>query len=154
MRVFKTVMIWGFLKRGAGANMRLPLLLALVLALASYGVAVAASQHSISGAVVSTGGDDRTSPSYVVHDVIGEPAVGRSESTGYSLRAGYVPSALPPCTPGDANGDSDVNMADVTYTELIILGYMEPTCGADANGDGDINMGDVTSIELMILGYL
>ncbi len=55
---------------------------------------------------------------------------------------------------GDANGDGDVNMQDVTHTELIILGYEDSTCGADANGDGDINMGDVTTIELMILGYL
>jgi hypothetical protein len=56
--------------------------------------------------------------------------------------------------PGDANGDGNVNMQDVTYTELIILGYFDPTPGADANGDGSINMGDVTTIELMILGYL
>ena len=56
--------------------------------------------------------------------------------------------------PGDANGDGNVNMQDVTYTELIILGYFDPTPGADANGDGSTNMGDVTTIELMILGYL
>jgi serine protease len=55
---------------------------------------------------------------------------------------------------GDANGDGDINMQDVTYTELVILDYEDPTQGADANGDGDINMGDVTTIELMILGYL
>jgi hypothetical protein len=63
-------------------------------------------------------------------------------------------SSTPPVEPGDANGDGDINMQDVTYTELIILGYTGSTGGADANGDGDVNMGDVTTIELMILGYL
>ncbi len=56
--------------------------------------------------------------------------------------------------PGDANDDGSITMQDVTYTELIILGYLEPTSGADANEDGNINMGDVTTIELMILGYV
>jgi hypothetical protein len=37
---------------------------------------------------------------------------------------------------------------------LIILGYLDPTCGADANLDCTINMGDVTTTELIILGYL
>jgi hypothetical protein len=45
-------------------------------------------------------------------------------------------------------------MGDVTYIELIILGYDDPTCGADANMDGTIDMGDVTTTELIILGYL
>lgn len=62
--------------------------------------------------------------------------------------------SLAPIIPGDANGDGDVNMQDVTYTELIVLGYFAPTPGADANENGSINMGDVTTIELMILGYL
>ncbi len=75
------------------------------------------------------------------------------EGTGISA-SGSDEAALQPFIPGDANMNGAVNMQDVTYTELIILGYLDPTCGADANLDCTINMGDVTTIELMILGYL
>ena len=55
-------------------------------------------------------------------------------------------------TPGDANLDSVVDMADVTKVERIILGLDDPTSCADANQDGEINMSDVTKIERIILG--
>ncbi len=88
--------------------------------------------------------------------VAGDTIQVRLDSDGDSNRGwGFsadVFETLP--APGDANGDGDINMQDVTYTELIILGYMETTPGADANSDSDVNMGDVTTIELMILGYL
>ena len=53
--------------------------------------------------------------------------------------------------PGDANGDGEVNMGDVTEVEREILSYDAITPGADANLDGQINMGDVTKIERLIL---
>ncbi len=53
---------------------------------------------------------------------------------------------------GNANDDSTINMQDVTYTELIIIEYKEPTQLADAKYDGEINILDVTQIELIILG--
>ena len=53
---------------------------------------------------------------------------------------------------GDANGDGEVNMGDVTKVERIILTLDPPTPGADPNQDGEINMGDVTKIERIILG--
>jgi hypothetical protein len=55
---------------------------------------------------------------------------------------------------GDANGDGQVNMADVTKVERIILGLDPATPGADANEDGQINMSDVTRIERIILGLV
>ena len=57
-----------------------------------------------------------------------------------------------PCKLGDANGDREVDMRDVTYIELIIMGTKDPTCGADANEDGEIDMRDVTKTELIIMG--
>jgi len=54
--------------------------------------------------------------------------------------------------PGDANGDGNVNMGDVTKTERIILALDAPTPGADANQDTLINMADVTQTEIIILG--
>lgn len=68
--------------------------------------------------------------------------------------AGGDDAAVQPCILGDANMNGNVNMQDVTYIELIILGYLDPTCGADANQNCTINMGDVTTTELIILGYL
>jgi len=55
---------------------------------------------------------------------------------------------------GDANGDGVVNIADVTYVELVILGLAPRTPGCDANQDGNVNIADVTMIELMILGLV
>ena len=53
---------------------------------------------------------------------------------------------------GNANEDNTINMQDVTYTELIILEYRDPTGLADGKYDHRINMQDVTQIELIILG--
>jgi len=53
---------------------------------------------------------------------------------------------------GDANLDGQVNMADVTRIEQIILSLNPPTLEADSNQDGKINMADVTCTEYRILG--
>jgi peptide/nickel transport system substrate-binding protein len=53
---------------------------------------------------------------------------------------------------GDANEDDTINMLDVTYTGLIILGKKPDTVLADANQDGWTNVGDITYIALIILG--
>ncbi|MCD4845670.1 MAG: ABC transporter substrate-binding protein, partial [Methanosarcinales archaeon] len=53
---------------------------------------------------------------------------------------------------GNSNEDETINMQDVTYTELIILEYREPTQLADAKHDNAIDILDVTQIELQILG--
>ncbi|RLG32893.1 hypothetical protein DRN97_06320 [Methanosarcinales archaeon] len=53
---------------------------------------------------------------------------------------------------GDANGDGKIDMRDVTYVGLIILGKKPANELADANQDGRVNVGDITYIELVILG--
>nr|CBH39730.1 ABC transporter, solute-binding protein [uncultured archaeon] len=53
---------------------------------------------------------------------------------------------------GDANGDGEIDMRDVTYVGLIILGKKPETELADANQDDRVNVGDITYIELIILG--
>lgn len=53
---------------------------------------------------------------------------------------------------GNSNEDEVINMQDVTYTELIILEYKNPTQLADAKYDNKIDILDVTQIELIILG--
>ena len=58
------------------------------------------------------------------------------------------------CIPGDANGDGEINVLDMTKVARIILELDAPTCGADANGDGDINILDMTYIAKIILGLV
>ena len=53
---------------------------------------------------------------------------------------------------GDANGDGKIDMRDVTYVGLIILGKKPANELADANQDGRVNVLDITYIELIILG--
>ena len=53
---------------------------------------------------------------------------------------------------GDANGDDDVSIGDVTVVERVLLGLNPPTAGCDANVNQVITIGDVTRIERIILG--
>ena len=53
---------------------------------------------------------------------------------------------------GNANEDDEINMVDVTYTELIIMERVDETQLADGKYDGEIDILDVTQIELIILG--
>jgi iron complex transport system substrate-binding protein len=53
---------------------------------------------------------------------------------------------------GNANEDDEINMVDVTYTELIIMEHVDETQLADGKYDGEIDILDVTQIELIILG--
>ena len=56
----------------------------------------------------------------------------------------------PPATPGDVNGDGEVNIADVnTLIDLIMND--EATTLADVNGDGEVNVADVNTLIDMIL---
>lgn len=53
---------------------------------------------------------------------------------------------------GDANGDGEVNIGDVTMVERVLLGLNAPTAGCDVNLNGVISIGDVTRIDRIILG--
>ena len=53
--------------------------------------------------------------------------------------------------PGDANGDGEINAADITKTERIILNWDAQTPCSDANQDGTVNASDIGTIEYMIL---
>lgn len=53
---------------------------------------------------------------------------------------------------GDADGNGQVNMGDVTKLERIILSIDNNTPWADANQDGHVNMADVVKIVRIILG--
>lgn len=53
---------------------------------------------------------------------------------------------------GDANGDKQIDIADVIAVERVILGLSLSTPGTDANQDRLVSLGDVTTIERFILG--
>lgn len=53
---------------------------------------------------------------------------------------------------GDANGDGQVDIADVNAAINMMLGKASPTPTADVNGDGIIDISDVNAIINMMLG--
>jgi hypothetical protein len=92
-------------------------------------------------------------------DISGIPTVAGTYNINFTVTDSLNPSnssnkilSLQIILRGDANGDGEVNMADVTKTERMILNMDPGSVGADTNGDGLINMGDVTRIERIILG--
>lgn len=60
-----------------------------------------------------------------------------------------------PYTPGDANGDGEINVGDVSAMINYIIGT--PAAGtfipaaADVNGDGEINVGDLSAVINIII---
>ena len=139
-----------------GKKIALTLILALVFCLAGTGAALAMSSanYDLSWDVLSGGGGDRSSSSYVLGDTMGQPsAIGPSGSANYKLGSGFwYGISVTGCIPGDANGDGVVNVLDLPVEKQIILGELPPTCGADANQDGKINVLDLVEIKLIIIG--
>ena len=67
---------------------------------------------------------------------------------GTNVDAGDEPGPTP--TPGDVNGDGEVNIADVNYLIDIILNDGN-TPAADVNHDGEVNVADVNNVIDIIL---
>ena len=66
---------------------------------------------------------------------------------GRNVSAGDVPG---PGTPGDVNGDGEVNIADVNFLiDNILTGNATPA--SDVNKDGEVNVADVNTLIDMIL---
>ncbi|MDD6988551.1 nitrilase-related carbon-nitrogen hydrolase [Ruminococcus sp.] len=54
---------------------------------------------------------------------------------------------------GDANGDTEVNIEDVTYIQKAGLGMVESNDKCDLNGDGRVSILDVTLLQKYLAGY-
>ena len=55
--------------------------------------------------------------------------------------------------PGDANGDTEVNIEDVTYIQKAGLGVAKANDKYDLNGDGRVSILDVTFLQKYLAGY-
>ena len=133
-----------------GKKIALTVLLALVLCLAATGAALAMSSasYNLPWTALSGGGGDRSSPSYVLGDTVGQSsAIGLSQSTNYRLGSGYWyrdSEMLPAPLVGDVNGDGKVNVLD-----MIRIGMHWGETGPpgwipeDVNQDGVINVLDM-----------
>lgn len=71
-------------------------------------------------------------------------------STDYGYIA-YYADLVVNCRPGDVDGDSVVDVADVTKLISIILGEQSEESAADLDGDGVVDVADVTALVNMIL---
>lgn len=54
---------------------------------------------------------------------------------------------------GDANGDTEVNIEDVTYIQKAGLGMVESNDKCDLNGDGRVSILDATLLQKYLAGY-
>jgi hypothetical protein len=86
-----------------------------------------------------------------------EDAYIASSDYGYSIRCGngqtpdHIDIAPRELVVGDANGDGEVNIADVNAViDAILSGKSDEAC--DVNGDSEINIADINAVIDIILG--
>jgi hypothetical protein len=128
--------------------------LLLFLLIGGTALAMSSANYDLPWDVLSGGGGDRSSSSYILSDSVGQSsAIGLSQSTNYQLGGGFWYGVSPTTfIPGDANEDGVINVLDMTKVARIILLLDPETPGADCNLDGSINVIDMTCIARIILG--
>jgi len=133
-------------------------LIVLGLLLLAGGAAMAVgSQYYIGRSVVSSGGGERASDHYIARDVIGEAAVGTSESDHFLLRAGFLPWAPGPaglCGDVDCDGVVTMNDGRQIFMYLIYGPDKYPICdfsAADCDGIEGITMNDGRQIFMNLI---
>lgn len=57
-----------------------------------------------------------------------------------------------PTVRGDADGDGEVDIADINFIINIILGYTAPTRESDVDGDGVVDIADINAAVAIIVG--
>jgi hypothetical protein len=96
-----------------------------------------AQTYQIDWYVIGSGGGHSQSAAYQLDGTIGQPIVGTSSSSNYSIDAGFWVGATTPqggCqyVPGDINGNGSANGIDVTYGVSYFKGGNLPpdNCGS------------------------
>jgi hypothetical protein len=111
------------------------------------------ADEQINWYVISGGSGTGSSTNYILDATVGQFAVGSGSSTNYILINGFwqdFGGAAPcDCTPGDANGNTVINILDITYLiNYVYKGGPAPTpyalCSGDPTGNCTINILDIT----------
>jgi len=129
----------------------------VALLLLVSGIALATGAYDIGRSVVSGGGGERSSDNYIARDVIGEAAVGTSESDHFLLRAGFLPWAPGPtvlCGDVDCDGVVTMNDGRQIFMYLIYGEEKYPLCNswaADCDGIEGITMNDGRQIFMYLI---
>ena len=73
------------------------------------------------------------------------------KANGPAITLKFVKGDVPePGTPGDVNGDGEVNIADINaLIDIILSGDSQPA--ADVNNDGEVNIADINAVIDIIL---
>jgi hypothetical protein len=102
--------------------------------------------------VLSGGGTSGNSTNYRLNGTVGQTAVGSGSSGNFDLSHGFWQDfgAGPcDCMPGDANGNTIINILDITYLiNYVYKGGPAPIpyalCSGDPTGNCTINILDIT----------
>ncbi len=109
-----------------------------------YETTLPAEEIKVSGKLLADGTTyyARCKTSYVDFD-------GNSHTTPYGPIIRFV-YRVAPNTPGDTNGDGEVNIADVNFLiDMILAGNTLPV--GDVNGDSEVNIADINAVIDLIM---
>jgi hypothetical protein len=108
----------------------------LILAIIIVAAGAASAQYQIDWWVIGSGGGTSTSPSYQLSGTIGQPIVGVSSSSNYTVEAGFwvgFPAGPELCAylKGDINNVPPANGIDITYGVSYLKGGNPPPVRCD-----------------------
>jgi len=109
------------------------ILIGVLLLLLAGGVVLAAGDYDIGRGVTSGGGGEKGSEHYAVIDVIGQGGVGRFNSAGFVLEAGF----LTPATSATVKGTVyEANTSVLDGAEVVLLCGGSPVASTTTNASG------------------
>ena len=86
-----------------------------------------------------------------VMDKVGFPPKYEFVAQGPSMTLRFEKSSTTPGTPGDVNGDGNVNISDINMVIDYILNPRSEFAVADVNNDGNVNISDINAVIALIL---
>jgi hypothetical protein len=121
--------------------------LILILILMGVPLLASAQTYQIDWYVIGAGGGTSTSSNYQLSGTIGQPIVGMSSSTNYTIDAGFWVGGTPAggCSyiDGDVNNNGAFNGIDVSYSVGYFKGGPVPPYSCDCNSSTWFVAGDV-----------